>query len=105
MNDGEVNNNGIIISTYNNEHNEIKILQTALENKFELKFQIFSRLGPPGREIPLRGFSKKKGYIIYIPKNQLPLLSSIIYPYIIVSMRYKLKVNKTFNYSPIVFTM
>ncbi len=77
MDNGGAHRSGMIISTYSFKLHEVEILQAALKNKFGLKSNLFD---------------KKEGYIIYIPKNELPLLHSIVLPYIIPSMRYKLKV-------------
>jgi len=77
MDDGGAHNSGMIISTYSFQLDEIKLLQAVFFNKFGLKSNLLK---------------KQEGYIIYIPKNQLSLLHSIVLPYMHPSMLYKLKV-------------
>ncbi len=76
MDDGSYSNGTINISTYSFTLEEIKILQ----NVFEKVFKVISNYYR----------DRNKGYRMYFNKTETKKLISLIYPYIIPEMRYKI---------------
>ena len=74
MDDGGLHKSGVKISTYCFELDHIKNLQIVLQTNFGIKSSIWT---------------KKEGYIIYIPKIEINKLISIIKPFMLASMYYK----------------
>ena len=75
MDDGSLQGSGFKICTSGFEYTEIIKFKSLLENKFKLNCSIH----------------KDRNYWnIYIKKESCPLFASIVYPYMLPSMRYKL---------------
>lgn len=78
MDDGGEHPSGMIISTYCFSMKDIILLQKALKKNYEIETNVQLR---------------KAGYILYIPKSQLPKLSKIVKNFMVPSMYYKLNGN------------
>lgn len=76
MDDGSFNRNVLDLSTYAFNKDSIRILQQVLWKKFSLKTGYFN--------------DRNIGFRMYFPKNESKKISSIIAPFIIPSMEYKL---------------
>lgn len=76
--DGGKHNSGMILSTYNFNFKSIELLQGALLLNFDLHTKVWF---------------KKEGPVLFFPKSQMPLLSSIVKPLMLPSMLYKLNNN------------
>lgn len=79
MDDGGRIQDALKIATNNFTLKECVILKNILINKYKLKVSIQS--------------AGKNQYLIYIYKESIPLLYSIVKPYIIPSMKYKFAIN------------
>jgi hypothetical protein len=78
MDSGPVNSSGMRFSTHGFTKHEVELLGSVLLGKF-------------GLVTSLHGPSKVKDqYYIYIPKESMPLLSSLVKPLMHHSMHYKL---------------
>lgn len=75
MDDGSCDNSGVIFNTQCFELSEIKMLQNLFATKFNLQ-TTYRR--------------NKKGWVIYVPKNSLPILQNLIGKYILPEFFYKL---------------
>lgn len=77
MNDGALVSSGLKLTTNNFDKKDVEFLRKVLNNKYSFKASVIST-GVPNQ------------YNIYISKASMPLLSSIIKPYMHPSMYYKL---------------
>lgn len=75
MDDGSVSGSGVRISTESFSLSDVTLLQTMLFQNFSIRTTIQQH---------------KTRWILYFPKNQLPLLSKITKPYFLPCMYYKL---------------
>lgn len=80
MDDGYKHGKGIVLSTESFSLDEIELLKKVLELKFELKVTIHNRQSSGG----------ELGYRLYISSKSYDKLLSLIQPYFIPSMNYKL---------------
>ena len=78
MDDGSFNKNKLDLSTYSFSLNEIKLLQKALNSKFNIESYFYR--------------DRDKGYRMYFTVANTQKLSHLIRPYIITSMEYKLPI-------------
>lgn len=76
MDNGVFNQGGVLFSTYCFPQDEVEKLKTAIYLNFNIKSTIYHR---------------PAGYILVIKKNQMCQFISVIEPYIIPSMLYKIK--------------
>lgn len=76
MDDGSLNRGVYDISTYSFKEHEIHILQRVLWNKFCLKGKYFN--------------DRNIGFRMYFPKGETDKINSIISPFVVSCMRYKL---------------
>jgi len=60
-------------------------LANFLSNRYNLKTSV-----QIGQVTPDRANNSSRGYIVYIYKESLPILSDLIKPYMVTSMYYKL---------------
>lgn len=77
MDDGSKINKSARIATNNFSKEEIKILCSILNKKYNIKASVISG-------------GKSKGYILYIYKDSMPNFSKIVKPYMLPSLYYKL---------------
>mgnify|MGYP001810142052 CR=1 FL=1 len=77
MVDGGRSGGGVLLATYCFSYEQLSMLVSVLENKFGLKCSIQK---------------KTSGPVIYVFKESMPKLRSIVLPYLVPSMRYKVKV-------------
>jgi len=80
MDDGSKHTSGVLFHTNSFKKEEVELLQKVLMGLYKLT----STLHKKEHKDPSRG------YLIYIPKRDLPLFISIIESHIVPSMRYKL---------------
>lgn len=76
MDDGSFNRGTYDISTYSFKENEIQALQKALKERFQIVGKYFS--------------DRDKGFRMYFSRSESLKISSIISPYIVSCMKYKL---------------
>lgn len=76
MDDGSFNKNKYDISTYSFNENEVNILQIVLKENFDLDAKYF--------------MDRDKGIRMYFNKKQTNKIASLISPYIVSCMKYKL---------------
>ena len=86
MDDGCWTNNGVRISTNCFKLKEVKLLRDVLSPKYNL-------------ETTIQNISKKNQYSLYIKKQSLNKLKSIVGPYIHTSMLYKINMDNTYSSS------
>ena len=78
MDDGCFNKNKLDLSTYSFSLDEVKLLQKALNSKFNIESNFYR--------------DRDKGYRMYFTVASTQKLSHLIRPYIITSMEYKLPI-------------
>lgn len=76
MNDGGISGKGLKIATNNFTYDEIKILNSLLFDKYKIKSSIHKT-------------GKDNQYNLYILSESMSILTKIVKPYIISSMKYK----------------
>ena len=80
MDDGYKSGNGLVLCTESFSEEEIALLKTVLESKFDLKVSFHVRRPSGG------GVSQR----LYISSKSMTNLKSLVLPYFIPSMYYKL---------------
>ena len=86
MDDGGWTNYGVRIATNSFTLKEVELLSYILKSKYNL-------------ETTIQNISKKNQYSLYIKKQSLNKLKSIVGPYIHTSMLYKINMDNTYSSS------
>lgn len=76
MDDGSFNEGNYDISTYSFTENEVNVLQECLKNKFDLEAKYFQ--------------DRDKGIRMYFNRGETQKIASIISPYVVSCLKYKL---------------